>query len=222
MFKDMKILYVEDEDFIRENVVEALEFMSIRVTAVSNGLDAYEEYLENKPDVIIADIEMPKMNGLELAEKIRKTDNETQIIIATAYTNTEYFLKAVELNLVKYLLKPIHIIELKNTLSLCMKNLKDTKNIKYFNENDYYNLNDHRLIVNSIEQKLDYHERLFLQLMLKYSNHVVCYEQIESTIWDEGMSIAALRTLVKKLRQKLPEDVIENVSKTGYKVIVRE
>lgn len=222
MFKDMNILYAEDEDFIRENVVEALEFMSINVTAVSNGKDAYEEYLKNKPDVIIADIEMPEMTGLELAEKIRQTDNETQIVIATAYTNTEYFLKAVELNLVKYLLKPIHIIELKNTLSLCMKNLKGNNNIKYFNDNDYYNLQDNRLFVNNFEQKLDYHERLFLQLMLKYPNHVVCYEQIESTIWDEGMSIAALRTLVKKLRQKLPKDVIENVSKTGYKIVVKE
>jgi DNA-binding response OmpR family regulator len=221
MLKNLNILYAEDEDFIRENVVEALEFMSINVKAVSNGKDAYDEYLKCKPDIVIADIEMPLLNGLELAQKIRKIDNETQIVITTAYKNTDYLLKAVELNLVKYLLKPIHIIELKNVLTTCMRKIKKSNSVKYFNEKDYYDLNEHQLIENSEEVKLDYHERLFLELLLRNENHVVPYQQIESTIWEEGMSIASLRTLVKKIRTKLPENVIENISKTGYKVNIK-
>ncbi len=222
MFKDLNILYAEDEDFIRENVVEALEFMSINVTAVTNGEEAYEEYLKIKPDIIIADIEMPKMDGLELAQKIRKIDNDTQIVIATAYTNTEYFVKAVELNLVKYLLKPITLIDLKETLLICLNNIKGSKNIKYFNENDFYDFKEQNLIVDGLEKKLDFHERQFLELLLKYSNHMVSYEQIEVTIWEEGMSSAALRSFVRNLRQKLPKDVIVNISKTGYKILVKE
>lgn len=223
MFKSFNVLYAEDEDFIRENVIEALEFMNMNVTSVSNGKEAYKEYLKNKPDIVIADIEMPHTNGLELASKIRKDDKETQIIIATAYTNTEYFLKAVELNLVKYLLKPISLVDLKNALSICIENIESLKEKlnKYFNEKDYYNLTKKCLYVNDTVVRLDYHEREFLELLLRNSQRVVTYEEMEREIWDNNMSSAAVRSLVRNLRKKLPCDAIENISKIGYKVVVQ-
>ncbi|RXJ67194.1 hypothetical protein CRV08_11420 [Halarcobacter ebronensis] len=221
MFENLTVLYAEDEDFIRENVVEALEFMRINVIAVKDGYEAYIEYLKQKPNIIITDIEMPGMSGLELAEKIRKVDNKTPIVITTAYTNVEYFLKAVELQLIKYLLKPITLIDLKNTLNKCVENLKDTTSIISLNSCSTYDLYNHILIVEGIEKKLDAHERQLLELLLKYRNHVVSYEQIESTIWEDGMSNAALRSLVRNLRQKLPEDIISNISKMGYRINIK-
>lgn len=223
MFKSLNVLYAEDEDFIRENVVEALEFMSMNVTAVSNGEDAYKEYLKNKPDIIIADIEMPILNGLELSKKIRQNDKDTQIVIATAYTNTEYFLKAVELNLVKYLLKPISLIDLKNTLEICVENLGyiNEKFNKYFNEKDYYNLKERRLYIDEKIIKLDYHEREFLELLLKNHQSIVTYSEIEKQVWDDNMSSAAVRSLVRNLRKKLPCNAIENISKIGYKTVTK-
>jgi len=223
MFKSFNVLYAEDEEFIRENVIEALEFMNMNVTSVTNGKDAYKEYLKNKPDIIIADIEMPHLNGLELASKIRKNDKETQIIIATAYTNTEYFLKAVELNLVKYLLKPISLVDLKNALTVSIENIENIKEKlnKYFNEKDYYNLTKKCLYVNENVVRLDYHEREFLELLLRNSQRVVTYEEMEREIWDNNMSSAAVRSLVRNLRKKLPEDAIENISKIGYKVVTQ-
>lgn len=223
MFKDLNVLYAEDEDFIRENVVEALEFMSINVTAVSNGAEAYKQYLKNKPDIIIVDIEMPYLNGLELAEKIRKEDKDTQIIIATAYTNTEYFLKAVELNLVKYLLKPISLMDLKDSLVICKEYLdvRNEKLNKYFNDEDYYNLTQRRLYVNSKIVRLDYHEREFLELLLRNSSRAVTYSEMEKQVWDNNMSSAAVRSLVRNLRKKLPLKAIENISKIGYKIVLQ-
>jgi len=223
MFKSLNVLYAEDEDFIRENSVEALEFMSMNVTAVSNGEDAYKEYLKNKPDIIITDIEMATLNGLDLVEKIRENDKYTQIIITTAYTNTEYFLKAVELNLVRYLLKPISLNDLKNSLSICVENIEyiDEKLNKYFNENDYYNLTQRRLYRNGQIIKLDYHEREFLELLLRNHHQIVTYSQMEKQVWDNNMSSAAVRSLVRNLRKKLPCDVIENISKIGYKIIIK-
>lgn len=224
MLKDIHVLYAEDEEFIKDNVTEALRFMEMKVTAVSNGKEAYNAYLKSKPDIIIADIEMPYLNGLELAEKIRQEDTQTQIIIATAYTNTEYFLKAVELNLVKYLLKPISLMDLKNALMLCVKNLE----IQYenrnhcFNDKDYYNLKQRCLYVNGKVQRLDYHEREFLELLLKNHDRVVTYEQMEKQVWEDNMSSAAVRSLVRNLRKKLPLNVIENVSKIGYKIMIQD
>ena len=223
MLTSLNVLYAESEDFLREKTVEALQFMSMNVTAVSNGEKAYKEYLKNKPDIIIADIEMPLLNGLDLIEKIRKKDKETQIIIATAYTNTEYFLKAVELNLVKYLLKPISLNDIKKVLSICIENLeyRSEKSDKNFNEKDYYNLKERRLYVNEKSIKLDYHEREFLELLLRNHQRVVTYAEIEKQVWKNNMSSAAIRSLVRNLRKKLPADVIENISKIGYKVIIK-
>ncbi len=223
MLKSLNVLYAENEDFIRQNTVDALKFMSMNVTAVSNGEKAYKEYLKNKPDIMIVDIEIPILNGLELIEKIRQKDKDTQIIIATAHTSTECFLKVVELNLVKYLLKPVSLFDIKKVLSTCIKNLeyKSEKVNKYFNEKDYYNLKERRLCVNEKTIKLDYHEREFLELLLRNHQHVVTYAQMEKQIWENNMSSAAVRSLVRNLRKKLPSDIIENISKIGYKIIFK-
>ena len=165
---------------------------------------------------------MPILNGLDLIEKIRKKDKETQIIIASALTNTEYFLKAVELNLVKYLLKPVSLVEIKKVLATCVENLeyRSEKLNKYFNGKDYYNLKERRLYVNDEFTKLDYHEREFLELLLRNHHRVVTYAEMEKQIWKKKMSSAAVRSLVRNLRKKLPACVIENISKIGYKVII--
>lgn len=222
MLNNLKVLYVEDEDFIRENIVEALTFMSVNVTAFENGTQAYEHFLKDTPDIIITDIEMPKCNGLELIEKIRKHNKNVKIMITTAYTNTEYFLKAVELNLLKYFIKPISLMELKDTLVKCsnLSKLEDN-NKKYFNEEDFYDLDTDKLFINHCEIKLDFHERKLLKLLLKNSNQVVSYEEIEALIWKKDMTAAALRSLVRNLRQKLPENMIKNSQSLGYKVLVQ-
>ena len=224
MLKDLNVLYAEDEDFIRENTSEALKFMGFNVTSVSNGEEAYNKYIENRPDIIIADIEMPNIDGLSFVQKVRKNDSHTQIIITTAYTNTEYFLKAVELNLVKYLLKPISLKDLKIAIDKSIKNLEynnENRSI-YFNEQDYYNMAEKCLYVNKKVVRLDFHEREFLELLLKNYNKVVSYEKMQEDIWDGNMSSAAVRSLVRNLRKKLPENVIENISKIGYRIITKE
>lgn len=224
MTKSLNVLYAEDEDFIKENVVEALEFMDMKVTAVSDGEEAYAAYMKNRPDIIIADIEMPHLNGLELAKKIRAQDKDIQIILATAYTHTEYFLQAVELNLVKYLLKPISLVDLRNALNICTQNLEyqNEQRNKYFNQKDYYNLTQRKLYLNDVVIKLDYHEREFLELLLRNHQRAVTYEEMEKQVWDNNMSSAAVRSLVRNLRKKLPEKAIENISKVGYKVVLQD
>ena len=223
MLRKLNVLYAESEDFIRENTAEALQFMSMNVKAVSNGEKAYKEYLRNRPDILIVDIEMPILSGLELIEKIRQKDNDTQIIIATEHTKTEYFLKAVELNLVKYLLKPVSLFDIKKVLTTCIKNLesKSEKLNQHFNEKDYYNLKEQRLYVNDKTVKLDYHERTLLELLLRNHHRVVPYAEMEKQVWKNNMSSAAVRSLVRNLRKKLPLKVIENISKIGYKVVLQ-
>lgn len=222
--EQLNVLYVEDQQNIKEKTVEALEFMSMKVVSVSNGVEALEQYKTNKPDIIITDIEVPKLNGLDLISKIRQHDNEIQIIILTECSDIKYCLKACELNLVKYLLQPVALKDLKEALVLCENNIsyiKDTRD-KYFNDKDYYSLIHKCLYVNEKVIRLDHHERNFLELLLKNHTRVVPYEELENKIWNNKMSSAAVRSLVRNLRKKLPKNAIENISKIGYKIVVEE
>lgn len=220
MLRSLNILYIEKEEELREHIVDALEFMSMNVTSVSCPDEAYNIYISELPDIIISDIEMPLKDGSNLLEKIRQNDNDILIIITTTNTKTEYFLKAIELNLVKYLLRPISLNDIKNTLILCIKKIeeKSDNSVKYFNKNDYYDLSKRLLFVNKKTIRLDPHERELLELLLCKNNNIVTYSKIDEEIWNSNMSSAAIRSLVRNLRKKLPNDVLENISKIGYKI----
>jgi|GEM_PF-4112114 len=88
--KNFKILYIEDEDNIRKNAIEYLSYLSDFVYEAKDAFEGYEKYLQIKPDIIICDILMPKLNGLQLIEKIRQNDLDTQIIVATARVDTHF------------------------------------------------------------------------------------------------------------------------------------
>lgn len=225
MLKKLKILYAEDEELSRENLHELLEMFCDNVYTVEDGKEALKLYQEIKPDIVISDIEMPFLNGLQLAEKIREKDKKTQIIITTAYTDKEYMLKAVELNLIKYLVKPVKLDELTNTLKKAVENINAMEVKEYTLFNNYtYNVLD-KVLKNEENEEihLTYNEMSLLELLLKNANNVVPYEQIESYIWEYGynnISSDALRTLIRDLRRKISKDSIKNISKMGYKIVL--
>jgi len=219
-FKNIKLLYVEDEELIRENAVEYLNRYFDKVYEASNGLEALEVIEQVNPHIVITDIKMPKLNGIDLAKRIRQNDKKTQIIIATAHTDTEYLITAVELQLVKYMIKPILESKLIPVLSTCIKSLKeDDSNIKKLAHETYYDIFNKTLLVEGSLKKLTKNEILFLELLCTNANRVVKYEQIQTYIWyDSFMSGDAIRSLVRALRKKLPDGCIENLSGIGYKI----
>lgn len=104
---DLNVLYAEDEEIIREPFVEMLKRRVKSVTAVKNGKEALEQYYTNHFDLIITDIRMPVMTGLELAAEIRRTNMYIPIIVTTAYEFRDFLIRAIEVGINKYLVKPI-------------------------------------------------------------------------------------------------------------------
>ena len=225
--KHLSLLYVEDEPLIRQNAVEYLARYCHRVYEAKDGVEGLEMYERHKPDIIISDINMPRLGGLDFASKVRKLDRSTPIILATAHTKTEYLLKAVELQLIKYLVKPITSEKLEEALTLAYYTLSNdyAHCIKLDGITSYDTLNK-TLILNDKLVKLTHNELLFFDFIVKHRQRVITYEEIESLIWAyEGMSMDALRSLVRGLRQKLSHknlqrDSIENVSGLGYRLIL--
>lgn len=104
---DIEILYAEDEESIREPFVEMLQRRVKSVVAVSNGKEGLEMFHRRHFDLIITDIRMPQMSGLEMIAEIRKTNSFIPVIVTTAYEFKDFLIKAIEVGVNKYLVKPI-------------------------------------------------------------------------------------------------------------------
>ena len=217
---NLTLSYVEDEPYIRQNAVEFLSDQFLEIYEAGDGTEVLALYHQKKPDIIITDIEMPKMNGLELCRAIRNSDNNTPIIITTAFTEQDYLLQAIELNLVKYLKKPIQEELLNEALSLCIQKLNpNDKSIERLTEAHYFDLFNQTLLHMDNFIKLTANEITFLTLLIHQKHRIVTYQEIENHIWDgEHMSEDALKGLVKNLRKKISKEVIQNHSKLGYKI----
>jgi two-component system response regulator VanR len=220
MLKNFTVLYVEDEEMVRKSAVEYLQRVAKVVLQAKDGKEAISVWKAHKPDIIITDISMPRLNGIDMASYIRAHDKDVQIIIATAHSDTEYLLKAVELQLVKYIIKPITKEKLINALEKSIELIKDKSKFNLaLSATALYNAYEKIIYNNGEEIKLTKNETLFLDLLAHHHTRVVKYEEIESAIWAyEGMSQDAIRSLVRGIRKKVPQHCIENVSGSGYKL----
>lgn len=104
---NISVLYVEDEPELRDHVAFALRLHLDTVATAANGREALELIHMNRPDIVVSDIRMPVMDGLELTAALRQEYPDLPVLLCTAFTDTEYLLKAIELGVVAYIPKPI-------------------------------------------------------------------------------------------------------------------
>ena len=218
--KSFTLLYAEDESGIQNNLCEILEVMFKEIYLASNGEEALKLYTEKKPDLIITDIQMPKMTGIELLKKIRQRDSKTRVIITSAHTDLEYMLEATELHLVKYIVKPITEDKLTNALENFIKSFEGSS---IYNIVPSWSYDESKAIVKGEDEEylLTKKENTFLKLLLQ-KNRIITYDEIENILWDETsiMTQNALRLFIKNFRKKLPAKILKNVQGTGYKLLV--
>ena len=205
-------------------VVAYLDDIFTDIYEATNGEEALMLYHEKRPDIIITDIEMPKMNGLQFASLVRKEDEVTPIIITTAYTSVEYLLEATELNLIKYLVKPIEEEKLEEALQSCFNKIElKSSSVVRLSEKHRYDTFNHTLTFEGRLVSFSSSQSKLLDLLIKNKNRAVTYTEIENYIWyDKFMSDSALRSLVYDIRKLIGKNSIENVSKTGYRINLYE
>ncbi len=214
---NFSVLYAEDEAGVRQNISEMLELFFKNVYLAKNGIEAYELFLEKKPDLIITDIKMPHLDGIELSKKIRKKDSKAQILIISAHTEVDYMLAAVELSLVRYIIKPITETKLVDALDKFIKSKENSGSFE-FRDGWFYDMDKKQIIHEEEVYELTKKEVKFLELIFE-KDSVITYEEIERELWeDEYMSLNALRLMMKNLRKKLPEGSLRNIQSIGYKL----
>ena len=220
--EDVSILIAEDEEELREYLDEYLQIFFKNVFVAKCGEEAYSTYTKKHPDIILTDINMPNLDGLNLTSRIRKKDTSTKIIIMSAHSEQDKLLRAIELNLVTYLIKPIKTDVLKKVLLEIVEVVrKSTKRI-YIDENIYWDKQTLSLWENDKEIILKEKESQLVQLLCSKINHPFSSKDIFQHLYTQTtkeFSEYAITSFIKRLRLKLPADIIQNEYGSGYKIL---
>jgi len=230
--KGLSILIVEDYAPLRNELEEVMKDFFDKVIATANGAEAlthyYDYYQIHKKgfDLVISDIQMPSMNGIELTKSIRKIDANQQIIILSAHTDREYLLELINLGVSQFIVKPIDYDELLGMLSkiIAETNGKDIIDMSVIIDlGNGFKWDKTNLILTDNEQlvELTRHELYLLQLLVN-TKHIISNEDIIQNFYSNSVDISenSIRNLVFKLRKKLPENTISSVYGMGYKLII--
>ena len=125
--KGLRVLYVEDDENLRLETTKIIERIFEMVDVASNGNEGLDAFKTAPYDLIITDIEMPYSNGIEMSRDIRQLDKNTPIVIVSAYSNSDYFMEAISIGIDYYILKPIKMPHLIDTLYSAVKRVTDKR-----------------------------------------------------------------------------------------------
>ena len=218
----LTILFVEDDINIRKSVSLSLEMLFKTVYQEQDGLGAYNTYSAKKPDFILTDISMPHKDGLELIEQIRKIDLKTPIIILSAYSSEEFLMKALNLQIDGYIIKPINLDKLLSSLGKSLQRIETmSKKDSTINliQNFSYNIETKELFCAKNLIPLGKKENYLMDLLASNISKTITKDEISSHVWkNEYMSDSALKNLISSLRKKISKDAIVNVTGMGWKL----
>ncbi len=214
---DKKVLYAEDEKGIRKHITEVLELFFDKVVAVEDGAEAAYEMEVGSYDVLMFDICMPNLDGLEAIKKIRKKDKKIPVVILSAHTEEEYLWKAVELKITKYLVKPYDKQSLVDALKIVALELVDNNLEIQLKNGCIYNPVKKIVCEGSKDIQLTLKESRLLEYFIKRESQSVTFDDIGEYLWDIEMPTKeAIKSVVKELRKKIGKECIKNVYGIGY------
>ena len=219
LLKTLKILIVEDEKRLAQLLKDAISDSFFSVVIAKDGNEGLKKFKTFKPDIVITDIMMPFCDGLEMTLKIKELDESTPIIILSAHSDKDKLLKAIDLGINKYFIKPFDPDELIEYISKIAPKLQKEKQV-LLKEGFIFDNNSLSLYKNNISIELTKREKEFFYLMIKNKNNLVLSQTIKNKLWDEDVNDEVLRTFIKRVRIKTSKDLIENISGQGYLVSI--
>lgn len=214
------LLLAEDDERIRKSFKRILLLYVSKVYEAADGEEAFKLYVKHRPNIIITDVKMPKLNGLELIKKIRRNDTKTPIIVTSAYTDQDFLLESIKLSLVEYIVKPMKEDDLNRLLQKCAQILLDKSETHIRLDADCsYDYNNKTFIYKDSKIDLTNKEIEFFEILLAHRGALVTKHEIEDKLYIyEEAPPSALKNLVFKLRKKLNCDLIQTVNKLGYMI----
>ena len=215
----INILIVEDEKEIREGVSEYLAEVGYSVISAEDGMQAIELFKNNKIDLVILDIMLPKANGFVVLNKIRQESN-VPVIMLTAMSDDYTQIMSFDEKADDYITKPFSIIVLhKRIEALLRRGVKVSENKKWFYGDIEIDFEGYSARKNGENIDLKPKEIKLIELLLKYEGKVLTRAQILDNLWriEEAPNDRVIDVYIKNIRKKLLLDCIVTVKGIGYK-----
>lgn len=218
----MRILVVEDEIDLQEAITEGLRIEGYAVDTCSNGDDAYELAYVGDYDLIILDINLPKMDGFEVLEKIRAHNNDVKVLILSARGSVLDKVKGLDIGANDYLTKPFAFAELEARIRNLIRRKFVQENNRLACGDISMDLSKRMAFVGKNELNLTKKELALLEYFLLHQEKVVSQEELIEHVWDasadsfSGAIRVHIATLRKKLKALLEHDPIRTKIGEGY------
>lgn len=218
--KNLTILIVEDDNKIKSSIARALEWLFKSVILAKNGDEGLKKFKKYNPDLVLTDIVMPIMDGLEMTKEIKQISQSTPVIVFSAFSDRDRLLGAIDARVDKYLIKPLSDDELCEEISKVAKDRIDLTSQIDIGRGIKFDKTKRVLIKDDGTQiGLTKKELAFLTILAQRMDTLVLHEEIKQNVWtDERVSDAAIRTFVKRIRDKVGVNLIKNISGLGYKI----
>ena len=221
MIEKSKILLVDDEEDILEFLSYNLKKEGFGIDTANNGISALKKLEKSKPDLIILDVMMPEMDGIEVCEKIREQDNFDDILILFLTARSEEYseLAGFSAGADDYITKPIKPKLLVSRVNAILKRKRKKKNDGPIEIGDIHiNKSNHKLLYSGKEIYLARKEFNLLYYLMTVPGKVFTREEIISTIWKDA--VVGDRTIdvhIRKIREKIGSQHIKTIKGIGYK-----
>lgn len=240
--RELSVLFVEDDECILKEMTFLLGDIFTKVDSGFDGIEGlskYNEYFQTNEkyyDLLITDIRMPNMNGIELIKNIYSINPSQKVIVLSAHNESEYLMELVNIGIAQFILKPI---DYNNFLDVIYKVSKMIYENKLLNNNEkkeispFINITDEliwnkelkQLFLNNNIFKLTKKELHLIELLLQVPEKTYTNEEIMFALWNDDFDtipdIANLKNLISRLRKKLPNLNIENIYGFGYRLNIK-
>lgn len=226
------VLLVEDEETLALIIKDTLEGQGFAIRLAENGEEGIEKFFGQKPDVVVADVMMPRMDGFEMVRRIRRQDKQTPVLFLTARSATNDVVEGFELGGNDYLKKPFGMQELIVRIKALLGRAsrypasENQPSATEFEIGRYrFNATTQRLSYLGSETELSHRESEILRRLCENQNEVTPMQDILIDLWgnDTFFNQRSLHVFITKLRHKLSRDErirIVNVRGIGYKLII--
>jgi DNA-binding response OmpR family regulator len=224
----VKILYVEDELFLGKIVKETLELRGFEVVMESDGADVMKAFESQQPDICVLDVMLPNRSGFELAEDIRKINDDVPVIFLTAKTQTDDVVHGFKIGGNDYIRKPFSMEELIVRIENALR-LKKDEPLSFTGDSicmgKYkFLLNKQVLSVGNEERKLSYRESELLKYLYRHRDQVIDRRDLLNHIWgnDSFFNSRNLDVYITKIRGYLKDDPtieIITIKGVGYRFV---
>ncbi len=221
-----KLLLVEDESALAMIIKDVLEKEDFLVEWAPNGNQGLKLFHEFQPDILVADIMMPQLDGLSMVQQIRQNNHQTPVLFLSAKSKTEDVVQGFETGGNDYLKKPFGMEELIVRIkSLLNKDIRKKEEVKIYQVGKYtFDTILQTLTHENEVEHLSHRETEILERLCKNQNNILDNQSVLLELWgdDDFFNTRSLHVFIVKLRKKLSKDTnirIINVRGVGYKLV---